>query len=52
LRQEKDPQLVWLEPLPHPQLGEVAKIFASSLFVNQQVVLQLLELEEEFHQQV
>jgi hypothetical protein len=49
---EKDPQLVWLALLPHRHLGEEARISAWSLFLNQQEVLQLQELEEELHQQV
>jgi hypothetical protein len=47
-----DPQQVWLEPLPHRHQGEEVRISALSLFVNQRAVLQLLELEEESHQQV
>jgi hypothetical protein len=52
LPQEMVRPQVWLEPPPLEHQGEEARISALSLFVNQRAVLQLLELEEESHQQV
>jgi len=52
LPQEMVRPQVLLEPPPLRHLGEEGGISALSLFVNQRVVLQLLELEGELRQRV